>query len=273
MKVQFFGVRGSVASTAQSRIGGNTSCVSVSSQGHELILDAGTGIRELGERIVKGENKNVSLLFSHLHWDHVQGFPFFLPAWNPQFKLNLYGPGGNGSTALQEVLKQQMSPPQFPVPLAAMKSQMSFHDTHAGRTFEIGPFRVTPLELPHPQGCMGYLIESDGKKVAYCTDVELDLKSISNVLCDSLSGVDALIFDAQYSLNQYRGINGPSRIGWGHSTNVDAAQIAKQVDAQRLFLFHHDPSHSDQVVESMVEESREFFLSVEPAREAHVFAP
>lgn len=269
MEVRFWGVRGSVASSGShvARIGGNTSCLEVTCEGHRLILDAGTGIRSLGEALLPQQPINATLLFSHLHWDHVQGFPFFTPAWLPTSSFVLYGPGADGEQQLRSVLSKQMEPPNFPVPLAAMRAQLEFRSARHREVIETGPFRVTPVELPHPQGCIGYHIEAGGKRFAYCTDVELTLEAMDSTLGAMLEGVDALVLDAQYTPDEYAGRVGPPKKGWGHSTMIEAARIAKATDAQRLFLFHHDPAHTDDQVEAMAEEAKQVFPLSEPARE------
>ncbi len=270
MHVRFWGVRGSVASSGSqvARIGGNTSCVEIESQGHRLILDAGTGLRGLGDELLQHPPVKATMLFSHLHWDHVQGFPFFTPAWVPGSELTLYGPGADGEQQLRSVLDKQMAPPNFPVPLSAMRATLDFRSALPGRVIETGPFRITPIELPHPQGCLGYHVEADGKRFAYCTDVEMTLATLRRDVGEVLEGVDALALDAQYTEAEYAGLVGPPKRGWGHSTNVEAARIAKAVGAQRLFLFHHDPGHVDQQVEDMAEEARATFAAAEPARES-----
>ncbi|MBL8912505.1 MAG: MBL fold metallo-hydrolase [Archangium sp.] len=269
MKVRFWGVRGSVASSGShvAKIGGNTSCLELESQGHRLIFDAGTGLRSLGDALMKEQPVKATMLWSHLHWDHVQGFPFFTPAFMPNTELTMYGPGGDGEQQLRSVLSKQMEPPNFPVPLSAMRAKMDFRSAVPGRVIETGPFRVTPFELPHPQGCIGYHVEADGFRFAYCTDVEMAPETLERGVGDVLSGVDALVLDAQYTSDEYEGRVGPPKKGWGHSTNIDAARVAKLVDAKRLFLFHHDPGHADQQVEDMAEEARAWFFNSEPARE------
>lgn len=269
MEVRFWGVRGSVASSGShvAKIGGNTSCLEIESRGHRLIFDAGTGIRGLGDSLMKAPPVKATMLFSHLHWDHVQGFPFFTPAFMPTTELTMYGPGGDGEQQLQSVLKKQMEPPNFPVPLAAMRARMDFRSALPNRVIETGPFRVTPFDLPHPQGCIGYVVEADGMKLAYCTDVEMSLATLKREVGDAIAGVDALVLDAQYTTDEYEGRVGPPKIGWGHSTNIEAAKIARAVGAKRLFLFHHDPGHNDVQVEDMAEEARNVFAASEPARE------
>ncbi|MBU8894643.1 MBL fold metallo-hydrolase [Corallococcus sp. H22C18031201] len=267
MEIRFFGVRGSIA-VSGSRIGGNTACVEVTSQGHRIILDAGTGIRGLGEVMLReGAPQKATLFFSHLHWDHVQGFPFFTPAYLPTTELTLYGPGSNGAQALESTLAQQMQPPQFPVPLSTMRSKMTFGSAEHGRTVEAGPFRVTPLDVPHPNGCMAYRVEADGHSFVYATDVELAPGQLVPDIARGFEGVDALCLDAQYTPEEYDGRKGMPKKGWGHSTNLDAARVAATVGAGRLLLFHHDPSHPDEVVEDMAQQARAYFAPTEPARE------
>jgi phosphoribosyl 1,2-cyclic phosphodiesterase len=271
MDVRFWGVRGSVASSGAqvARIGGNTSCVEVESRGHRLILDAGTGIRALGEALMKHPPVKATLLFSHLHWDHVQGFPFFAPAYVPSSEFILYGPGADGEQQLRSVLAKQMEAPNFPVPLSAMRSKLDFKSAVPGTVIETGPFRITPLELPHPQGCVGYHIEADGQRFAYCTDVELTADGLERRVARVLDGADALVLDAQYTPDEYEGRVGIPKKGWGHSTNLDAARIAKAMHVKRLFLFHHDPAHTDEAVEAMAEDARQICPTAEPAREGN----
>jgi phosphoribosyl 1,2-cyclic phosphodiesterase len=254
MEVRFWGVRGSVATSGAhvARMGGNTSCLEVKSQGHRLILDAGTGLRGLGEELMgAGAPQQLTLLFSHLHWDHVQGFPFFTPAYVPGNQLTLHGPGPGGAAQLRAVLAKQMAPPTFPVPLETMRASMGFRDALPGQPFESGPFRILPFAVPHPQGCLGYRIEADGHAFVYMTDVELSLDALTPEIGRAMEGADALCLDAQYTPDEYRGARGPSRKGWGHSTMIDAAQVARATRSKRLFLFHHDPAHDDDAVENM----------------------
>ncbi len=267
MEVQFFGVRGSIAISG-SRIGGNTACVEVTSQGHRLILDAGTGIRALGEQMLReGSDRKATLFFSHFHWDHVQGFPFFTPAYVPTTALKIYGPGHSGAQEAQRVLARQMEPPNFPVPLSTMRSRMAFLSALHGHPVEVGPMRVTPFEVPHPQGCLAYRIEADGHAFVYATDVELSADSLPPELALYLEGADVLCLDAQYTPDEYEGRSGIPKKGWGHSTMEQAARVADRVGARRLLLFHHDPSHGDSMVQRMAEEARDIFPEAEPARE------
>ncbi len=265
MEVRFLGVRGSVATSGShvARIGGNTSCIEVTSHGERLILDAGTGLRGLGDELLKGGKAvKATMLWSHLHWDHIQGFPFFAPAYVPTSQLKLYGPGINGAAQLRSVLKQQMMPPNFPVPLTAMRGSLEFDDAIANQPIHVGPFTITPFDLNHPQGCMGYRVDADGASFVYMTDVELSLTTLNSTVASIIEGADALVLDAQFTPDEYQ-----TKKGWGHSSFVDAAQIAFATRAKRLFLFHHDPARNDDQVETMAEEARSYFAASEPARE------
>lgn len=270
MEIRFWGVRGSVAASGAgvSRIGGNTSCVEIRSGEHRIILDSGTGIRSLGEAMMReGKPAKATLLFSHLHWDHVQGFPLFTPAYLPNSTLTLYGPGADGAQALHSALSRQMLPPSFPVTLEAMRSKMEFKSAVASESFEVGPFKVTPFEVPHPDGCIGYRIECEGKSFVYATDVELCHADLTLEIAAAMQNADLLCLDAQYTPDEYEGKGSVCKKGWGHSTMIDAAKIAGAVNARRLVLFHHDPSHTDEMVENMAEEARLHFSAAEPARE------
>ncbi len=275
MEVTFWGVRGSIAASGPqvAGVGGNTSCVEVVHGGWRLILDAGTGIRALGDKLIAQKQAvRAAILFSHLHWDHLQGFPFFSPAYVSSNDLVLVEPMLGEGERLMKTLGQMMRPPGFPVTLEAMRAKLSVHPAIAGKTFEFGPFRILPFTLPHPQGSMGYRIEADGQSFVYMTDVELHGLALDATTLAAISGADALCCDAQYTPDEYCGHAGPSKVGWGHSTMMDAAELARAASAKRLFLFHHDPAHSDEVVERMCESARRVFVAVEPAREGKCFS-
>jgi phosphoribosyl 1,2-cyclic phosphodiesterase len=271
MDIRFWGVRGSVATSGLqvARVGGNTACVEVVSHGERLILDAGTGLRGLGEALLRaGGPVRATVLWSHLHWDHVQGFPFFAPAFAPSTALTLYGPGEGGDRALEAVLAGQMQPPTFPVTLAAMRGARAFRSARPGEAFEVGPFRVLPLALEHPQGCLGFRVEADGGVFVYATDVELTADALPREAAAGFEGADVLVLDAQYTPDEYAGrAGGPPRRGWGHSTHVEAARVARLCGVRRLMLFHHDPARTDDAVDALAEEARALFPATEPARE------
>lgn len=276
MQLTFWGVRGSIAVSGPSfaEFGGNTTCLEVSAGGQRLILDAGTGLRALGQKMMrdaatKKDHVQATLLFSHLHWDHIQGFPFFTPAFLPQTQLSLYGPiDEDGTTTLKGALSRQMLPPHFPVTLDAMAAQKRFETVRSGDRLGIGPFEIRTRALCHPQGSLGYRIEADGASLCFATDTEHHADgTIDEALLDLAQNVDLLVYDAQYTEQEYAGGPGPSRKGWGHSTHVAATRIAKAVGAKALVLFHHDPMHDDAMIGAMEADARTLFATALAARE------
>lgn len=273
MRVTFWGVRGSIATSgpAFARFGGNTTCVEIVVGGQRIILDAGTGIRALGDRMVREARPGRTAIFwSHLHWDHIQGFPFFAPAFRKGTELALYGPGIGGGARLREALSAQMQPPTFPVTLDAMGAGMEFHDAPAGESFALHEAVVKTIALDHPNGCNGFRVEGDGASVVFCTDVEVGGR-VREDLVEFAHGADLLIFDAQYTPSEYEGTIGPSKKGWGHSTMIDAARLARAAHVKNLALTHHDPAHSDAVVERMESAARFTFDNTAAAREGESF--
>ncbi|MBI2375281.1 MAG: MBL fold metallo-hydrolase [Deltaproteobacteria bacterium] len=274
MQVTFYGVRGSIATSGPefSEFGGNTTCLTIEHEGHRLIVDAGTGIRALGDRALAESRAlarpvHVNLLFTHLHWDHIQGFPFFTPAFVPSTTLSLYGPMSEGAT-LEHALAAQMRPPHFPVPLSAMGATKNFFTLGGDEQLEIGPFAIRTAELTHPQGVIGYRFEAGGRSICFATDTEhRDDGSFDAQLLGIAAGADVLIYDAQYTPAEYEGRSGPSRKGWGHSTFEVAARLARAAGAKKLVLFHHDPTHDDGLVRAIESEARGLFPWATAARE------
>jgi len=266
-------------------MGGNTTCLEFREGRERIIIDAGTGIRGLGEQLTaearaRGEQVKAQLFFTHLHWDHIQGFPFFAPAYFPGTELKLYGPSdlpGKGSelpesagkTQLEVTLDKQMRPPSFPVPLAAMASQRQYTDLEDQDRLQLGPFEILTRRLDHPQGCLGYRIEAGGRSVCFATDTEhAEDGQPSDALRELAEGVDLMIYDAQFTPDEYEGRGpGPSRRGWGHSTHEIAARFAAACGARALALFHHDPGHDDRFVERMERDARSIFPWSGAARE------
>jgi phosphoribosyl 1,2-cyclic phosphodiesterase len=276
MKLTFWGVRGSISTSGPefARFGGHTTCLEVEAGGHRLILDAGTGVRPLGERLahearVLGRPVKTVFAFTHLHWDHIQGFPFFGPAFIPSTELELFGPReGPDERSLQYVLTAQMAEPTFPVTMDAMPSDQVFHDIGDGGGFERGPFRVRTRALEHPNGVLGYRIEAGGRTLCFATDTEHPRDgSVDEALLDLARGADLLVYDAQYTPAEYAGEAGPPRRGWGHSTYVAAAQAARAAGVKRLALFHHDPGHDDRMVAHIESEAQRLFGESFAARE------
>jgi phosphoribosyl 1,2-cyclic phosphodiesterase len=247
------------------RTGGNTACVEVEHEGVRLILDGGTGLRALGE--AHGLSPlSATVLFTHVHWDHIQGVPYFIPAYHPDSRLTLVG-AVRESGSLRDALAAQMAPPRFPVTLDALQAKLTYTDIiRPPEPFEVGPFRITPIDMNHPDGVLAYRIDGGGKSMVFATDVE-HAGTLDHRLIDVSTGVDLLVHDAQYTTDEYTGRVGISRRGWGHSTWDEAVQVALLANAERLALFHHDPNRADEQVEEIEAQAQDRFSGTFAARE------
>ncbi len=266
VSVRFWGVRGSIAAGGAefAGVGGNTSCVEVRAGDELIVFDAGTGLRALG---AEARPKRAHLFFSHLHWDHIQGFPFFTPAFVPGNHFTLHGPGKGGAQLLA-ALEKQMQPPTFPVTLDAMGARLDFTGVKDGSVIHVGPATVTARSLNHPQGCLGFRVDCGGKSVVYATDFEpLADGSLEPAALELARDATVLICDAQYTADEYEGRCGPCRKGWGHNTVHDATALAQAAGVQTLVLFHHDPSHDDVTVLGIEELAQREFKRAKAARE------
>ena len=265
MKVRFWGTRGSIATPgpATLRYGGNTSCVEVRSHEHILVFDAGTGIHNLGLQLKKEfptQPITVHVFISHTHWDHIQGFPFFLPAYGPQNRIILYGPPGRDKT-LRQIMRMQMDSDYFPVALGDMNPEIEIREVTAPIT--IGNLSITNFYLNHPAMSLAYRVSDGTRSVVYATDNEpykytlpkhrdttkrLGLPEyLDEKLIDFLVGTDLYIGEAQYTLDEYK-----AKLGWGHSPIESIVEFAVKAKVKKLALFHHDPYHNDEFVDDMV---------------------
>src|SRR5947207_6216245 len=266
--VTFWGTRGSIPTPgpATSRYGGNTPCVAVEgTEGQLVVLDAGTGIRALGLELVAKQNgaARVEILLSHAHWDHIQGLPHFNPFFSPGNTVRIRGPR-QGTTTLEAILRQQMDPAVFAVPLDALSAQLTVQQVDTDE-FSIGEFRVQTIKLRHPGTTLGFRLTpaKGGPGMAYVTDNELGLggeyevsKTWRRDFVTFLKGVDLLIHDAMYTpkeLEQHR--------GWGDSTYEEAVTLAHDAGAKKLVLFHHEPEHGDEAMDGLVAAARKFAKS------------
>jgi phosphoribosyl 1,2-cyclic phosphodiesterase len=269
--VRFWGVRGSlpVPGSSTVKIGGNTSCVEVRAGSEIIIFDGGTGLRALGQSLLKEAPVVARMFFSHFHWDHIQGFPFFAPAFARGNRFDLFGAGKLSST-LSETLKGQMNYPNFPVRLEEMSAKMNFHDLHEGQTISCGEAVITNCQLNHPGGCFGYRVDFGGRAIVFATDTEHF--SVPDERLRSLADrADLLIYDAMYTPEEYAGTGpGPARTGWGHSTWKEAVKIARAAHVRKLVLFHHDPEHDDDQVLAIEAAARREFGESVAAREGLV---
>jgi phosphoribosyl 1,2-cyclic phosphodiesterase len=268
LEVRFWGVRGSIPSPGHktSVHGGNTSCVELRAGGQLIVLDMGSGMRPLGASL-GGAAVSGSLFLSHYHWDHIQGLPFFGPVYNPASSFEVFG-ATRGGREVREILSGQMLPPYFPVTMAALRSQLTFRAIADGDRVEVGAVTVTARELNHPNGALAYRFDYGGRSVVYATDHEHGRSEADDGLVALASGADALIYDAMYTPEEYAGENGrPGKVGWGHSTWIEAAAIARRAGIGTLVLFHHEPSRSDEALEEIEGKARRLHPATVAARE------
>lgn len=260
MKVKFWGVRGStpVAGPSTVRYGGNSPCVELRlSNGELIIFDAGTGIRLLGRQLLKKrEPLRFHVLLSHGHMDHVQGFPFFGPAYVKHYHITLGG-CPRGGKEVKDMVRRQMGDMYFPVEydgLPARMDQVVYCDQDV---LKIGKAKVTAQEVNHPGGAVAFRVQEGRRSVVYMTDNELNASWSGAIGSDRavefVRGADLLIHDTQYSPREYQS----HTRGWGHSTYEDSAELAVRGKVKKLLIFHHDPGHDDRKVDWMVEETRQ----------------
>lgn len=274
MRVRFWGTRGSLAKPgpATVRYGGNTACVEVrAADGTLIVLDCGTGAHELGQALVASGERPIRghLLFTHTHWDHIQGFPFFAPLFTPGNEWDVYAPQGLGQR-LEDTLAGQMEYAYFPVTLGQLGATVRYHELVEG-AFDVGGVRVTARYLNHPGLTLGYRLEAGGVAVIYATDHEphsrhqperatqdragprtLPVHHEDRRHVEFLAGADLVIHDAQYTLAEY-----PCRLTWGHSPAELAVDFAIAAGVKRLALFHHDPLRDDAALDRLVEICRQ----------------
>lgn len=246
MHIRFWGTRGSIPTPGPTtvRYGGNTSCVEVrDATGTLLVLDAGTGLRELGIALMNSNGArpfSLDLLLSHLHWDHIQGIPFFRPAYDPNSTLRIRGP--RQSRPMKELLGMGMDDPFFPVDLDDLPAKLQIGELADGSDEQIGAFRVRSAQLYHPAPALAYRIEADGRSLVYATDTEDPFSGRPNPVVELARGADTLIHDAQFVKSDFK----PT---WGHSTIDTAIEVAASAKVKRLILYHHDPDRSDDALD------------------------
>lgn len=264
MKVKFWGVRGSIASPGEetARYGGNTTCVELRfSNELLLVIDAGTGIRKLGKALLSEGHKEINILFTHSHWDHIQGFPFFAPAYDKGKIVNIIGFPETYSK-LQEVLQNQMESKFFPVDFGDLNAQINFKD-FSTRLLGYELINIQAIKNNHPGETYGYKITENNKNLVFITDNELvgSPKEITNYnkFVDFCKNADCLIHDAMYTNDELR-----ERQGYGHTSYSQAIKLAIDANVKKVLLFHHDPDHNDSFIDEMVEECRDIIKKSAP---------
>lgn len=266
LTVRFWGTRGSIPTPGAKtrKYGGNTTCLELRYGNDLLIIDAGSGIRELGAAWMSefaGEPVNATIAFTHLHWDHIQGFPFFSCAYMPQNTFTIRGQHRD-SGGIEELLSGQMTGDYFPIELSAMQSKLTFESIDG--PFDVGGMRIIPFPLPHPGGSLGFRIEAGGSVFVLATDSELDQISLNrdelktdhlaarqytNEVIEFFRGANLIVIDTQYTDEVY-----PTRIGWGHNSIATVVDLCCQVNPDMVAMFHHDPQSSDDTVSAMCDD-------------------
>jgi len=260
--VRCWGTRGSIPSPGPNtvRYGGNTTCFEVCYQGSRLIFDAGSGIRPLGMEIVEKGPNAIHIFLTHFHWDHIQGFPFFLPLYDPEDQIKVVGPKQK-DIDVQNLFAGQMGPIYFPVPFSVVAAAMEFEHLNQGG-YEVDGASLEVMRVKHPSFVIGYRIRIGGRTICFIPDNELDGDG-SQVgpnrgrrIKEFVQGADLLIHDSMYTDEEYAG-----RTGWGHSTFAQSLRLAEEGGVKRLLFFHHDPTRSDQELDTIVSRLRDGALA------------
>jgi phosphoribosyl 1,2-cyclic phosphodiesterase len=269
VEIKIYGNRGSIPVPGEQSVkyGGNTPCIRVcdDSGNNYLILDAGSGIRELGNEIVRQDKiKNIDIIITHSHWDHIQGLPFFKPLYTEDFFVNVYAPGDT-IKIVEDIINIQMLPKYFPVGPEVFKAKIKYFNIEEGTPFEIKSFKLTSIQNHHSPGTFSYKIFSKGKNFVYMTDNEIYFEAekrknpeleiveeLNKELIDFCKETDLLIHDIMYSPEDYK-----ERIGWGHSCTKSTALFASLVNPKKLMFFHYDPDYSDRQIDGIIQEAQD----------------
>ncbi len=247
--------------------GGNTSCVEVQGEDTEIILDAGSGIRQLGIELMQGPCGQgqgiIHLLVSHTHWDHIMGFPFFTPAYAPGNQIIIYG----RHPRIKERFQDQHHPNHFPVSLETMSADVQFVQLQEGSNLNIGEFAVSSIHLRHPGGSFSYKIEKNGRAFVYATDAEykgIRPKAMEQYIA-FYADSEALVFDAQFTLE-----DAMEKEGWGHSSSMVGVDIALKANIKRLVLFHHEPSYNDEKLQEIYDKTIRYYETIKGNRNLEI---
>jgi len=252
MIIRCWGARGSIPVSGNHylRYGGNTTCLEIRNGRDDILLvDAGSGIREAGNAFLAEGRKDLTLLLTHAHWDHIMGFPFFKPLYRHDTNITVWG-CAFAQDSIKEMLARIMSAPYFPINYDAIHANVTYADI-CGETYQMGDLNITPIALSHPNQGTGYKFSEAGKNFVFLTDNELGLRHEGGLAYDDYlehcRGVDLLIHDAEYWDEEY-----PKRSGWGHSTIEQATKLALDAGVKQLGLFHHNQDRFDAEIDDMV---------------------
>jgi phosphoribosyl 1,2-cyclic phosphodiesterase len=267
MELRFWGVRGSIATPGPRTlaVGGNTTCVSLRYDDYLFVFDAGTGITRLSDYL-KDEQRarwNGSIFLTHYHWDHIQGLPFFAPAFRKENRFHMYGEAKKG-VDLKDILTEQMQSPFFPVSMDTQEGLVTFNQLGANETFDCRPgIAVRTQRLNHPNGAIGYRLDAPEGSLCIVIDHEHPADQLDDDVVAFARDATVLVHEAQYHPEEKKG----PKAGWGHSSWEEAALVAKEADVKRLYLSHHDPSRSDPEVYDILSRARRIFAGTEVATE------
>lgn len=288
--IRFWGVRGSYPAPFGShlRVGGNTSCVEIFADGHILVCDAGSGIIPFGNQLMAQQDiRELLVILTHYHWDHISGLPFFVPAFVPGWKVNIFGPG-DSAKEIENRISGQMLDPYFPVEVETWMAEIHYREM-VNNVLEYGPFRIESFNVHHPGSTFGYRIEVRGKTIVYASDNELafidrniedrqseldsqELQLINAMQAEERSKAleviqDAHVFihDAQYTTEDYN-----KKRGWGHSCYIDTVNFAADADVKQLYLFHVDPNYNDTKIEGLHRDSVKILHDRQSSMQCHI---
>jgi phosphoribosyl 1,2-cyclic phosphodiesterase len=266
--VRFWGVRGSIPCPGPEtlRYGGNTSCVELRFHDHLLIFDAGSGLKRLGDSLKLPIQLPIYLFFSHTHFDHIYGLPFFAPIYHPDTKIQIWTGHLEPDQDLSSVMHRIIAHPFFPINPSAMSAQLSFHDFRAGESLHLIPnLHITTAPLRHPGEATAYRVESGGRSVCYVTDTEHQIGTLNQDILNLIQGADIFIYDSTYTDEEY-----PRFVGWGHSTWQEGVRLAKAAGVRTFVAFHHDPTHDDDFLDHIQAEMDALMPGARVAREGMI---
>jgi phosphoribosyl 1,2-cyclic phosphodiesterase len=256
MIIRCWGARGSIPVSGEEyvRYGGSTTCIEIRTKDDEIIIvDAGSGIRRLGNSLMAGRKGECNFLFTHAHWDHILGFPFFKPIYSENMRINVFG-CSEAQESIQEIISQTMKGPYFPIDFHSIKSEINFH-LACEEELDIGSVSIVPIALSHPNGGLGFRFSEDGKSFVFLTDNELAFKHPGGLEFEDYVGfsydADVLLHDSEYRKEEY-----DDKRTWGHSCCEDALRLAMEAGVKRFGLFHHNPDRSDEDQDRIVEDCK-----------------
>ncbi len=267
-RVKFWGTRGSVSVSGPDfkRYGGNTACIEVQCGKHRMIFDSGSGIRQAGDAMTLEGVDHLDILYTHCHYDHIIGLPYFMPLYNPMMNVRLWSGHLAGIMTTCEIVKQFMRPPWFPVEPEICKASLAFRDFHSGDV--LTPYDGVTIRtgsLNHPGGCIGYRVEFAGRVLALIYDTEHEAGKLDPVVLKLIDGADLVVYDCTYTEDEM-----PRRFGYGHSTWQHGVLLAEAAKIGKLALFHHAPDRTDDELDEFERLSKQRFAGAFAARDFQV---